>query len=79
MQLLITYVKEKIKHKGENNNVVAEAPPTCNPTNAREVGPQLKRLQRVWFGKGGKEPCFSILLGPLLGDALLGRHLYQNG
>ena len=46
--------KKKTKHKGENNNVVARAPPTCNPTNVREVGPQLKRLQRTWFGGEGK-------------------------
>ena len=46
--------KKKTKHKGENNNVVAGAPPTYNPINVREVGPQLKRLQRTWFGGEGK-------------------------
>ena len=39
--------KEKIKHKEEDNNVMVEAPPTCNQANARKVGPWLKGLQRV--------------------------------
>ena len=30
--------KEKTKHEGQDNSVMAEAPPTCNPANARKVG-----------------------------------------
>ena len=46
--------KEKKKREKEDNDVMVGAPPTCNPTNVREVGPQLKRLQRTWFGGEGK-------------------------
>ena len=51
-------VKEKTKHGGEDNNVMAEALPTHNSANARKVGPQLKGLQGVWFGGRGKRVYF---------------------
>ena len=49
--------KEKTNHEEEeeeDNNVMAGAPPTCNLANAEKVGLQLKGVQRVWFGEGGK-------------------------
>lgn len=38
--------------KEEDNNGVARAPPTCNQTNAREVGPVAKEITNgmVWWG-----------------------------
>ena len=48
--------KEKTNHEEEeeDNNVMAGAPPTCNLANAGKVGLQLKGVQRVQFGEGGK-------------------------
>ena len=43
--------------------------------NAKRVSPWSRELQRVWFGVGGKELISGILPGPLLGSALLGKHL----
>ena len=51
-------VKEKTKHEGENNNVMARALPTYNSPNAMNMGPQLKGLQRVWLGGKGKRVYF---------------------
>ena len=50
--------KEKTKCEEEDNDVMARAPPTCNPSNVAKVGPRLKRLQRVWFGGGRKRMSF---------------------
>ena len=41
--------------------------------------PELKRNKVCGLVVGGKIPSFSILLSLLLEDALLGKHLYQNG
>ena len=57
----------------------AGAPSTYNPTNASEAWPATKEEQRAWFSGGGKRPSFGILPRPLLGDALLGKYIYQNG
>ena len=47
--------KEKTNHEEEEgSSVMVGAPPTCNPANAGKVGLQLKGVQRVWFGEGGK-------------------------
>ena len=54
---------KKTKHKEGNNNVMAEAPLTCNPANARRWDPLLERLQRVWFGGVGKKAQFQYLTG----------------
>ena len=47
--------KEKTnREKEEDSNVMAEAPPTYNPANVGKVGLQLKGVQKVQFGEGGK-------------------------
>ena len=58
---------------------VVGVPSTCNLANAREAGPTAREEQKVWFGGGGKRPSFGLLSRLLLGDALLGKHTYQNG
>lgn len=54
---------------------------TCNPANARVTMPTAKEEQGVWFGGegGGGRPSFGMLLRPILGDVLLGKHTYENG
>ena len=39
--------KKKDKINGKKQNVMAGAPSTCNPANAREVGLRLNRLHRI--------------------------------
>ena len=57
-----------------------EALSAYNLTNAREAGPTTEKEQRGWFGGGGrKRPRFGILPRHLLGKALLGKHIFQNG
>ena len=47
--------KEKTnREEEEDSSVMAGAPPTCNLANAGKVGLQLKGVQRVQFGEGGK-------------------------
>ena len=47
--------KEKTnREEEEDSSVMARAPPTCNLANAGKVGLQLKGVQRVQFGEGGK-------------------------
>ena len=58
---------------------VAGVPSTCNLANAREARPIAREEQKVWFSGRGKRPSFGILPRLLLGDALLGKHTYQNG
>ena len=48
----------KTRHEGEDNNVMAGGPPTCNPVNAKRVGPRPKGLQRVWFSGERKRAYF---------------------
>ena len=58
---------------------VVKALSACNPANAREAGPTAEEEQRGWFGGGGERTRFGILPRPLLGKALLGKHIFQNG
>ena len=63
--------------KEESKDVMARTPPTCNLANARKVGPRPKGLQKgCGLVEGRKELISGILLEPLLGGALLGKHLY---
>ena len=55
----------------------------CNGQSTTNLYPAMQKwwatingFQRMWLGDGGKKPISSILLGPLLGGALL--HLYPK-
>ena len=57
----------------------------CNGWSTTNLYPEMqqwwataKGFQRMWFGGRGKKPISSILLGPLLGGALLEKHLYPK-
>ena len=47
---------------------------TCNPANAREA--RLMGNRGCGSVEEGKRPNFGILPRPLLGSALLGKHIY---
>ena len=68
----------KTRHEGEDNNVMAGGPPTCNPVNAKRVGPRPKGLQRVWFSGERKRAYFLCPARTSLGGALLGKHFYPK-
>ena len=70
---------EETKRMKENNNGMAEVPLTCNLANARELGPMVREITEMMVWWKGKKSLVSILLGPLLADTMLGKHLYQNG
>ena len=70
---------EETKRMKENNNGMAEVPLTCNLANARELGPMVREITEMMVWWKGKKSLVSILLGPLLVDTMLGKHLYQNG
>ena len=71
----IAWERKKTKREAIRQQCYGRSTTNLYPANARGVDPWSRELRRVWFGGGGKGSISSIWPGPLLGIALLGRHL----